>query len=237
MAGETQIPQGGKPADGAGGAAAPAAGTQPAAGAAADPKAPMLGGAADAANPSGEQGADGKPKDVQPAALELKMPEGWDAKSEGVQAFTKLAQESGLKADQAQKIFDLHAQALTKAQEPLIAAAQEELKKVQAEKQAQRSEAWRAEIQKDPQLGGAKFPETVRLANQALAKYGGPEAVKALQALQLTDCAPLVRLLANVGRAMGEASTAGAPAAGAAGDSKAITTIEQAGKALYTKQA
>lgn len=192
-------------------------GEKPAGQGAGDDQVPFLGGNAEAgdnappaAKPAGDKPpADGekpKPVDGQPVPLELKLPEGFDAKDPNIAEFTKAATEAGLKPEVAQKFFDMHAAQLAKAAEPL--------KQAMAENEADRAK-WRSEIQKDPDIGGTKLKESIALANKAMERFGGQGYLKFLRENQLVDAPEFVRAWVRVGKAMGEASSAGALNGGA----------------------
>ena len=78
--------------------------------------------------------------------------------------------------------------------------------------------SWAAELKADKAFGGAKFEANARTAQLALAKYGGDELAKVLEATGLANHPALVRAFFKVGQAMAEDSVAGASGARAAGD-------------------
>jgi hypothetical protein len=69
-----------------------------------------------------------------------------------------------------------------------------------------RETAWRTQAEADPTIGGTpeKLGVSVEKANQAIAKYGTPELKTMLDQTGLGSHPQVLRLLANVGRAMSE---------------------------------
>ncbi len=103
--------------------------------------------------------AETKAKEEADTKIDIKLPEGFTAPKETIAAFTKLAEESGLKGPAAQKVIDMyvaHEQERAKAEE----VASNELQ-----------DKWEAEIQKWPDAD-----EKLGLAKRAIEKLGSPEA-------------------------------------------------------------
>ena len=141
----------------------------------------------------GPEGATGH-GNADPAAIEYKwtLPDTIAADDEGLKAFESLARESKLAPELAQKILDFDIQRQAAAME-----------RYQAEL-AEQNKARIAELQADKEFGGAKFQETVALANKALTALGSPELLADLNAAGLGNHPGLIRLLAKAGKAMAE---------------------------------
>jgi hypothetical protein len=144
------------------------------------------------AKPDVAEGAQAK-ADTTPANIEVKLPEGVEADPDLMSALKK----SGLKSEAAQGLVDAFMASQTKAQESARVAWE-----------ARKTE-WVNAVKKDEELGGAKFSETVTVANRALAKYGTPELRQLLQDSGLNSHPEVARLFARVGRGLMEDSIAG----------------------------
>jgi hypothetical protein len=146
--------------------------------------------------PDASEGAQAK-ADTTPADIEVKLPEGVEADPDLMSALKSVAKEAGLKGEYAQKLADAYVAAQSKAQESARVAWE-----------ARKTE-WVDTVKKDAELGGAKFAETVTVANRALAKYGTPELRQLLQDSGLNSHPEVARLFARVGRTLMEDSIAG----------------------------
>lgn len=82
-------------------------------------------------------------------AIELKLPEGFDAAPE-LDEFKSVAQELGLKSDGAQKLFDLYAKHVASQN----AALQQNWEKT--------NQGWIDEIKNDKEIGGARLDRTLQ---------------------------------------------------------------------------
>ena len=154
--------------------------------------------AADAAK---AKAAEGAPETY----AEFKMPEGIEADKATVEKFGALAKELNLSQEKAQKLVDI----------------QTGFMKEQAEQQAKAWEKvlgdWEKQGQDDPFVGGKDYEANKGLANAVIAKFGlskimvdGKEtqSIKPLvDALSITGAGnhpEILRLLVNVGKAIGE---------------------------------
>lgn len=143
---------------------------------------------------------------------QLKLAEGLKLDEAVMKDFLPLAKELGFTTAQAQKLVEFQATLAKKTDE-----ARESEQNAAAEKAVE-------SLKKDPEIGGAKFDASMKLAGKALRAYGGAvdpktgksELVEAFNTLQLADGSMLgdnvhvARFLANVGKALGEDSTSGA---------------------------
>lgn len=143
----------------------------------------------------------------------FKLPEGVDAESPLISAFASVAAEEGISPEAAQKVADKVA--------PLIAEA--ERKPYEAWKNLQ--ETWQAEVQNDPDIGGAKLESTVAGIAKVIDRFGGPDGGTSVRlALETTGAGnnpALIRLLANISKAVNESApvkASGPPAAKSAAE-------------------
>lgn len=139
------------------------------------------------------------------SGLELKLPEGLDAKHASIAAFKKLAAEHGLDSAKAQKFFDAHRADIT-AQ---LADAEKARDEGGREALASMRKEWRASLEKDAEFGGAKFKETRAAVSRVFNKYGATDAeLKSFLNDGAGDHPALVKFLARIGRDMAEDTSA-----------------------------
>jgi len=114
--------------------------------------------------------------------------------------FTNLAREYGLDQAGAQKMIDLHLAVAETVQKN----AQEQFEQ-QAAAEAQ---AWREQIQKDPELGGARLPQTQQLVDAfqtSVLEVIGIKSSDFVQALGNRAVHPvLVQMMAKLGKMVSE---------------------------------
>lgn len=139
------------------------------------------------------------------AEIELKLPEGFQPDEALVGKFKTTAKELGLDSAKAQKVFDLYAEAQDALIQQIVAGHQ-------AERQEEQ-QAWVKEIRADKEFGGEKFDASVRAARKVIEKFG-PELRPWLNESGLTNHPGLFRLLARIGFADTEDSSAGAGGGG-----------------------
>lgn len=152
-----------------------------------------------------------------PAAIELKLPEGFEADAKQLDAFKATATELGLDGPKAQRIFDQYVaieSARTKAAEDAFIA---------------QDKKWVAELAADPELFDAKAgtlqPGAKRDIGRAVQHF------KAHKAFQLVDRAGLgnhpefVKLFAAIGRSLREDSVAGTSSSAPAAERKSDAEI------------
>ena len=95
-------------------------------------------------------------KSEVPETYELTAPEGQELDAEAVEAFTPVAKELGLSNEQAQELTDLYAQGLQRQTEGLMRQHQDTVA------------GWGNATRQDPEIGGDKLEESLRLGNAAL---------------------------------------------------------------------
>lgn len=147
--------------------------------------------------------AEGEPKpaaEAKPAEAaapefkfdDLKVPEGLDVSDEQKEFLTTFAKDNKISAEGVQKLLDTHA----KTMETAVAQSQSAWKEVVS--------GWEAEVKADPEIGGEKLPETLRVVSQALQEHsegvkGGYDAVKdALNMTQVGSHPALIRVMYNM---------------------------------------
>lgn len=171
---------------------------QPPAGAGAegDAAAAAAASAEGAAPADGEQAGDSAseaPEGV-PEKYEWALPEGFEGELDqaAVEAFEPLARELGLTQEQANKMVELHAQSLMRANE----AAREQI--------ASQMQQWNESLRTDPDFGGAKFNENVAVAQKAVQAFGSPELTQVLNETGLGNHPALVKAFHQIGKAISE---------------------------------
>lgn len=178
---------------------APATGTTQAAPPA--EQAPVVDTLLTGAEPTGQDGATsqpGTPPTQQPVEIEIKVPDGVQVDEAVLGKFKPLAQEIGLDSAKAQKVVDLYIEAQNGFASKAEAAWNET------------KEKWREAVKQDPEIGGAKFNETVAMARRAIDKFGGPALKQVLNDLGIGNHPEVVRFAYRIGKAISEDSVAGA---------------------------
>jgi hypothetical protein len=127
-----------------------------------------------------------------PEKYEFKVPEGFTLDPSAVSAFEPVAKELGLGQEQAQKLVDLYA------------AQQAASQKAIADGWTKTQQTWREELTADKEFGGAVFNTTQNQANTVLSKYASKDEIKLINDMGLGNFPPLVKVLARVGKAIGE---------------------------------
>jgi hypothetical protein len=153
----------------------------------------------------------GESKDSEAASgeLELTLPEGVDAKLVLMDELKPLAKEAGLKGEVAQKFADLmvksHAAAAQQAREGFVAQTRQ----------------WVETVKADKEYGGSNFEASQQLVQKAFRQFATPALKELLLDSGLGNHPELFRLMAKVGKAIGEDSvgdTGGTSASGAKQD-------------------
>jgi hypothetical protein len=120
----------------------------------------------------------------------LTPPEGYVITPEILREVTPVFREIGLNNDQANKLMPLAGNFV----ERILDQQQDEFSALRAE--------WARQAQSDRQMGGERFPETMRLANVALNAGGAPkgsEARKLLDQSGLGNHPAVIRLFRRLG--------------------------------------
>jgi len=125
--------------------------------------------------------AEGKPADAAPVEIvyDLKAPDGVVLDESAVSGLVELAKAEKLDPKIAQKLLDLGLKWQGSSEAAKLKAFDDNL--------ALQNVAALDEIQKDADLGGAKFEETKRLAAQGFQKFSDPDDLKAVDDLVILD--------------------------------------------------
>lgn len=138
-----------------------------------------------------DQKADpGKSAVAAPEKYEFKTAEGQELDAEAVKAFEPIAKELNLSNEQAQKLVDVYG---SKIMPKLV--------EQQAAQWQQQIEQWAEQVRADKDLGS---DASIGAAQKAMDKFGSPELKQYLNETGLGNHPELVRIFANIGKAMSE---------------------------------
>ncbi|HED3890520.1 TPA: peptidase [Morganella morganii] len=138
-----------------------------------------------------DQKADpGKSAVAAPEKYEFKPAEGQELDAEAVKAFEPIAKELNLSNEQAQKLVDVYG---SKIMPKLV--------EQQAAQWQQQIELWAEQVKADKDLG---TDVSIGAAQKAMDKFGSPELKQYLNETGLGNHPELVRIFANIGKAMSE---------------------------------
>ena len=165
-----------------------------------------LGGIADSPTDSGVAGNSGSAGDANPAATpapyELTAPEGFDVPAENLKGFSNLCNQIGISKEQAEKVLGWHK---ARHEENIAHAAREE---------AQTLQNWEREILADPEFGGSHWRGTLADARRALDRFDADGSLREfLRETRFQHHPQVIRVVARVGRALGEHGFVGMPGA------------------------
>ncbi|MGJ7249166.1 peptidase [Morganella morganii] len=132
----------------------------------------------------------GKPAVAAPEKYEFKAAEGQELDAESVKAFEPIAKELNLSNEQAQKLVDVYG---SKIMPKLV--------EQQAAQWQQQIEQWAEQVKADKDLG---TDASIGAAQKAMDKFGSPELKQYLNETGLGNHPELVRIFANIGKAMSE---------------------------------
>lgn len=132
----------------------------------------------------------GKPAVAAPEKYEFKAAEGQELDAEAVKAFEPIAKELNLSNEQAQKLVDVYGSKIM----PHV------MKQID-EQWSRQSEQWAEQVRADKDLGS---DASIGAAQKAMDKFGSPELKQYLTETGLGNHPELVRIFANIGKAMSE---------------------------------
>lgn len=147
--------------------------------------------------PAGESkeagGEAGKEAEVKPADWELAAPEDFPLPEENLKSFVEAAKKLGLSKEQAEGMLGWHKDFNQAAQ----GFAKQEQARVIGE--------WDKEIVQDKEFGGANLKATIADARKALGQFDPDGSLRAMLRQTGYDRNPaIIRVVARVGKAMGE---------------------------------
>jgi hypothetical protein len=153
---------------------------------------------------AGEKTAETKTEaPVIPDKYDLAAPEGMTLDPASIEAATPVFKELGLTNEQANKLVPIATQMAQRIQDQ---ANQQILSQVSADRKA-----WLDTAKSDPEIGGAKWDETLTVAASALDKLGyakGSPFRVLLDESGLGNHPEMIRAFSKMGRAMGESGFA-----------------------------
>jgi hypothetical protein len=143
------------------------------------------------ATPDAAPAAPAKP-DPAPAPVEVKLPDGSLLNADHAKAIADFATKNAIKPEVAQQILQQQSDAVAAHD---AALRQQHLDQVKT---------WDKALADDKEIGGEAIKANLDMGRRALERYGSPELVEALRSSGYNSFPPLVKLLVNIGKAMGE---------------------------------
>lgn len=140
--------------------------------------------------PEGQQDAE---KQDAPEDYKLEAGEDFAVPAENLASFEQICKEQKLSKAQAQALLDWHK------------SFAGDVAKLQQEQQTAQIQAWQKEILQDPEIGGQHWKAAVADSRKALNAFDTDGKLRTLLKQMHADYHPdVVRVIARVGRAMGE---------------------------------
>lgn len=132
-------------------------------------------------------------KQAEPEDYKLEASEDFAVPQENLDSFTQACKQAGLSKQQAEAMLAWHK------------GFAGDVQKMQAQQEAQQIKAWQDEILKDPEIGGSHWKAAVADSRRALNAFDTDGKLRTLLKQMHADYHPdVVRVIARVGRAMGE---------------------------------
>lgn len=125
------------------------------------------------------------------------VPEGMELNSALLEQAVPVFQELGLTQEQAQKLIDIQAAEVQAAGERQVDTFNQLL------------QDWLAESKADKEIGGDKFEQTVKVAQNAISKFGTPELKQLLDQHGVGNHPEMIRFMARVGATLKEDNPGG----------------------------
>ena len=170
--------------------------------------APAGDGAASNAS-AGEKPAEGQQEAVEDYKLEAS--EDFNVPQENLDSFTAACKAAKLSKQQAEAMLAWHK------------GFASDVSKLQAQQESEQIRAWQDEILKDPEIGGSHWKAAVADSRKALNTFDTDGKLRALLKQMHADYHPdVVRVIARVGRAMGEDKYIGSRGASSGKDSRPL---------------
>jgi len=149
-------------------------------------------------------GAPGEGADYEP----LTAPDGVILDTDLVDYAKPIARELNLSQAGAQKLVDLKIKD----------------NELQAKRWGDHLTELKTQAKADPEIGGAQYENSIRLAKTAMKTFGDPELAKMMNQYGVGAHPAMIRLLARVGKATGETSAVGKGEPGPSGDSLSLSS-------------
>lgn len=176
-------------------------------------------GEVDGVKPKGEEAPKTEAKSEAPASYDIKAPEGVELDAAVVESFvTEVAKAHNLTNAQAQAVVDYGLKreaAKTKADAEQVAKDEKDALDL---------------LRKDPELGGANYEQTLKLASKAFMKFATPEEREFIDATRLGNRVPMIRLFHRIALAFREDAEGGSLAGSA---SSSVKTEEDMHREMY----
>ena len=138
---------------------------------------------------------------VVPEKYTYEPPKGVELDTEAVTSFQEVAKAAGLSNEQFGKVIEFGLKRQQSLSEAKAKSDAETLAKDEADALAT--------LQKDPELGGANYEETKRLAAEGFQKFATPEDMEFINATRLGNRVPMIRLFRKIALAFKEDSVSG----------------------------
>lgn len=143
-------------------------------------------------NNTGDGEGDAAPEGAPEQYADFNTPEGYELNEALNSEFVEVAKSMNLTQEQAQAIIDMDAK-----------RALGDVETAKAEWKTT-TDAWAASLQNDAEMGGAKYEQSLALANKAIDNFGTPELRTFLDESGLGNHPELLRAFHKVGNAISE---------------------------------
>lgn len=145
------------------------------------------------------------------AEYEITAPDGFEVDDELRSAFTPVARELNLSSKGAQKLVELKAKDI----------------QLQTERWGNHLNELRSQAQADPEIGGAKYNDSVAAGRRVISKFGTPGLRKLMNDYGVGAHPEMIRFMRKIDAAMGEPSTM------QSGDGPGVVTQKPLHEILY----
>ena len=146
------------------------------------------------------------------------LPEGVSLTPEQMEGFKEIAKGNDFTQEVAQKAVDMHLKLTTALQEK----GAEDWKKQTGE--------WLEASKKDTEFGGQAYSDNLKIANQAIKKFGTPELVTLFKEYGVGNHPELIRFAYRIGKAIKDDDVHGGTASANEGN---VSTLDAAAKKIY----
>ena len=147
------------------------------------------------------QESQGEKSEAANVEVNIKLPEGFNVDEKMLEGFKAQSKDLGLDSEKATKLATWYAQQQQEAEKAAFAAIEKQ------------SNDWEKTLKSDAEFGGAKYAESVQVAQKAVV-FCGPELAQELDRLGLGNNPVLAKAFYKIGKAMSEDSTKAKSAVG-----------------------